>query len=248
MTALAKGKQIFPLSGGRDEFAGQKGNTIVFAGGIVMLDASGFAIPGQTLAGAYAVGVAQTNRGLDRFDATATGPNGVLADGVQIIRWDEGIFRVVNGGGGDAVLSTTIPGVPLYVTDDQTAALTNGAGTRSPLGRLHSLDADGSVWAIMGKLVGKQLLDQAQGSSGVGAVLTQAANVIAPTSQIHHVAAGLIKTITVPAGMQQGGTIFLVPDAAFTTDATGNISLASTAVINKTLAMTWDGTKWNPSY
>jgi hypothetical protein len=48
--------------------------------------------------------------------------------------------------------------------------------------------------------------------------------------------------------MQQGGTIYLIPDAAFTTDATSNISLASTAVINKTMAMTWDGTKWNPSY
>jgi hypothetical protein len=209
MTALVNGKQIIPLGGGRDESAGQKGNTVVFAGGIVMLDASGFAIKGQTITGLYAVGVAMTNRDLDRYDATAAGPLGLLADGVQTVRWDEGIFRMVNSTAGDAVLSTTIPGVPLYVVDDQTIALTNGTGTRSPAGRLHSLDADGGVWVIMGKAVGKQLLDEVQGASGVGAVLTQAANVIAPTSQIHHVAAGLIKTITVPPGMQQGGTIYL---------------------------------------
>lgn len=248
MAALTKGKQIFRLSGGGDEFAGQKGNTVVFAGGIVMLDASAFAIPGQTISGAYAVGVAQTNRDLDRYDATASGPLGVLADGVQKVRWDEGIFRFANSGGGDAVLSTTIPGVPIWVVDDQTVALTSGSGTRSPAGRLHSLDADGSVWVMMGKAIGKQILDEVQGALAVGAVLAIAGNAIAPTSAIHHVGAGLIKNITVPAGLAQGGTIFLVPDAAFTTDATGNISLASTAVINKTLAMTWDGTKWNPSY
>lgn len=82
---------------------------------------------------------------------------------------------------------------------------------------------------------------------GTGAVLTIASNAIAPTNQVHHVGAGLIKNITLPTGFTSGSVI-LIPDAAFTTDTTGNISLASTAVTNKAMIMTWDGTKWNPSY
>ncbi len=159
MTALAAGRQFTKLGGGCDDAAGQKGNTIVYAGGIVMLDASGYAIKGQTVTAAIAVGVAKTNRDLDRYDATATGPLGVLADGVQTVRWDEGIFPMVNSGGGDAILSTTQPGVPIWVVDDQTVALTNGGGTRSPAGRLHSLGADGFVYVEMGKKIAKQIVE-----------------------------------------------------------------------------------------
>jgi hypothetical protein len=85
-------------------------------------------------------------------------------------------------------------------------------------------------------------------SSGASSVLSIASNVIAPTNAVHHLGAGLVKTITVPAFCAATCTLNLVPDAAFTTDATGNISLASTAVVNKTLIMVYDGSKWNPSY
>lgn len=83
---------------------------------------------------------------------------------------------------------------------------------------------------------------------GPSSVLAIAANVITPTNSVHHVGAGLIKTITVPANVGSPTRITIIPDAAFTTDATGNISLASTAVINRAMDFTWDGTKWNPSY
>ena len=45
-------------------------------------------------------------------------------------------------------------------------------------------------------------------------------------------------------------TLTLVPDAAFTYDATGNIVVPAggrTAVV-KMMKFSWDGTKWNPSY
>lgn len=73
---------------------------------------------------------------------------------------------------------------------------------------------------------------------------------IAPTGLIHHISGtAAIGTITVPTTLcVPTCTLYLIPDAAFTTTAAVNISLASTAVINKTLIMTWDGTKWNPSY
>lgn len=85
-------------------------------------------------------------------------------------------------------------------------------------------------------------------SSTTNSVLTINSNVIAPTGSVHHVGAGLVKTITVPASCTPTCNIDIVPDAAFTTDATGNISLASTAVTLRTMRFTWDGTKWNPSY
>lgn len=72
---------------------------------------------------------------------------------------------------------------------------------------------------------------------------------IAPTNGVHHITgASAIDTITVPAMCSPTCTIHLIPDAAFTTTTAGNIGLASTAVVGQTMAMTWDGTKWYPSY
>jgi hypothetical protein len=61
-----------------------------------------------------------------------------------------------------------------------------------------------------------------------------------------------VKTITVPdATGSYGpftGTIVLIPTAAFTWDATGNIAIAGTAVVGRALHMTYNGTAWYPSY
>lgn len=89
---------------------------------------------------------------------------------------------------------------------------------------------------------------------GSGAVLAIAANAIAPTNKQHHVGAGLIKNITVPAGGLEDGTqLQVIPDAAYTYDATGNVVLPAgggTAVINKLMIFAWDAVanKWTPSY
>jgi hypothetical protein len=82
-------------------------------------------------------------------------------------------------------------------------------------------------------------------------VLAVTTNTITPTGAVHHVGAGLIKTITVPAQLNGPGSIALIPDAAFTYDATGNIVLPAgggTAVVNRVMFVVWDGTKWAPSY
>lgn len=85
-------------------------------------------------------------------------------------------------------------------------------------------------------------------SLGASSVIASAAT-IAPTAGVAHISGTVaIATITVPPGCNPTCTLSLVPDGLFTTTATGNISLASTAVVNKVLIMVWDGTKWNPSY
>jgi hypothetical protein len=78
------------------------------------------------------------------------------------------------------------------------------------------------------------------------------ATTIAPTQQISFISGTTaIATITPPAPIASGGgQITLIPTGAFTTTTAGNIALASTAVVNKTLTMTYDTTttKWYPSY
>lgn len=88
-------------------------------------------------------------------------------------------------------------------------------------------------------------------SSSASSVLTITSNAIAPTTTVHHVGAGLIKTITVPTLMASPSFLLIVPDAAFTYDATGNIVVPSgggTATINRVMLFVWDGTKWTPNY
>jgi hypothetical protein len=85
-------------------------------------------------------------------------------------------------------------------------------------------------------------------SSPASSVLTISSNTVAPTGTVHHLGAGLVKTITVPATCSPTCEIAIVPDAAFTTDLTGNVGLASTATIGRVMTFVWDGTKWWPSY
>lgn len=75
---------------------------------------------------------------------------------------------------------------------------------------------------------------------------------IAPTAYVSFVSGvTTVQTITPPAGIATvGGQIVLIPTGAFSTNALGNIALASTAVVSKALTMTYDPTttKWYPSY
>lgn len=54
----------------------------------------------------------------------------------------------------------------------------------------------------------------------------------------------------VPATGGGGGQITLIPTGGWSTTTAGNIALATTAVVNKALILTWDTTtaKWYPSY
>lgn len=127
-----------------------------------------------------------------------------------------------------------------------------GTGTQRPL----NLGVAQDDWSIT---TGHNLVAVNAGTSvvasihgaGSSSVLSVSSNIIAPTNAVHHVGAGLIKTITVPASCTVTCWVFLVPDAAFTYDATGNITVASgsgTAVVNRLMTAAWDGSKWTMSY
>ena len=45
--------------------------------------------------------------------------------------------------------------------------------------------------------------------------------------------------------------LHIIPDAAFTYDATGNIVVplgGGTAIVNRLMTFVWDGAAWTPSY
>lgn len=251
--ALAKGSQR-PEVPGRVRSAPQKDSTIVFQGGMVMLDSSGRALPAAAgTGGTFVSGIAlPRDFDLDRYDNTVTGH----ADGFLTVRFQEGPFGLLNDGT-NPILSTTQPGTPVFAVDDQTVSLSSNGGLRPVAGRLIKLDAGvtgGPVGVEISEAIGAQLMQQMLGVQAVGAVLAIASNTIAPVYGIHHVGAGLIKNITVPpAFANSGGTVDLWPDAAFTYDATGNILLPAgggTAVVNRIMTFTWDpvAAKWAPSY
>ena len=77
------------------------------------------------------------------------------------------------------------------------------------------------------------------------------ASVISPTTSILFVSGtSVISTIDSPFGSGNGGSITIIPTGAFTTSTSGNIAIASTAVVSRALIMTYDPTtlKWYPSY
>jgi hypothetical protein len=79
----------------------------------------------------------------------------------------------------------------------------------------------------------------------IGVPVASAAS-IAITGDIFHVT-GIIQINTI-TGSQSGQEIVLIPDAAFTLGTSGNIAIASAAVIGKAMALYFDGTKWFPNY
>lgn len=77
------------------------------------------------------------------------------------------------------------------------------------------------------------------------------ASAISPTTEILFISGtAAIRTINSPFGVGNGGRITIIPTGAFTTNTLGNIALATTAVVNRTLIMTYDPItqKWYPSY
>lgn len=82
-----------------------------------------------------------------------------------------------------------------------------------------------------------------------GAALTVSSNTIAPLKNTHQVGAGLIKTITVGDAFVLGGSFIAIPTAAFTTDLTGNVGRAITAVVGSPITFTYlpATSTWYPS-
>lgn len=86
-------------------------------------------------------------------------------------------------------------------------------------------------------------------SPNVGPTLASVAGVLAlGLYYTQHISGALAITGFTPPFPDFVGTICIIPDGTFTTTTATNIGLASTAVVGKALFMTYDGSKWWPSY
>ncbi len=108
-------------------------STLIYAGGIVCVNASGWATKGAVATTLKTVGVA-----VERADNSA-GANGAIQ-----VRVERGTWLMANSGGGDLIARADI-GTQCFVVDDQTVAKTNGGSTRSVAGIVRDVDAAG-VW------------------------------------------------------------------------------------------------------
>lgn len=103
----------------------------IFAGALVVANASGYAAAGSTASDLTYLGRAD-----EHVDNTA-GING--AKSVKISRLQA--FKFKN----DGSITQAHIGKPSYIVDDETVAATNGSATRSAAGTIIEIDSDG-VW------------------------------------------------------------------------------------------------------
>ena len=119
----------------------QKGSTKIYQGALVVLNA-GYAAPGSTATGLIAAGVAFLNPNIGVSDTTG------LADGSVTIRVRQGVFRFLNGAGGDVIAQADV-GKYCWITDDQTVAKSSNSSAKSKAGIIIAVDASG-VWVDVG--------------------------------------------------------------------------------------------------
>lgn len=103
----------------------------LYAGALVVANATGYAAPGTT-----AVGLTYLGRAEESVDNTggANGAATVLVRRLNAFKW-----------GNDGSITQAHQGKTAYIVDDQTLAATDGAGTRSAAGRIVGIEPDG-VW------------------------------------------------------------------------------------------------------
>ena len=117
-----------------------KGNAKGFSGGGGMTDANGFLVAAADTANCKSVG-----RLLRDFDTTATGPDGVLADGAIFVEAEHGIFAYATGGGNPVVQASM--GLIAEWLDDQTVVLAAGTANHVKAGKVLGIDPDtGKIW------------------------------------------------------------------------------------------------------
>ena len=133
MTALTKDRNTPQRVG--DEFNHPvAAGAHIYAGSLVVLDASRDAAPGSVATTLLAAGRAE-----EEVDNSAGGAGDLT---VQVRK---GVFQFAN----DGTVARADIGGTAYIVDDETVANNNGAATRSAAGEIVDIDADG-VWVQIG--------------------------------------------------------------------------------------------------
>lgn len=87
------------------------------------------------------------------------------------------------------------------------------------------------------------------GVPAVGSTVASATTITPTGTEFAVSGVTAVATINVPAGFAPGMQLFIRPTGIFATTTAGNIGLVTSAtVVGRILVMTWDGTKFWPSY
>ena len=130
MAALTSDRNSIMAAGDLRDGASAAGE-LIYGGAIVMRNAAGFLVAGETVTGLIGVGRAEK-----RVDNTSG------ANGDQIVLYRPGVFLFENSGGADDISEADI-GAICYAVDDQTVAKTDDSGARSPAGFVDMVDDTG---------------------------------------------------------------------------------------------------------
>lgn len=115
----------------------------IYAGALLMRNASGHLIRGATATGSFGVGRAEK-----KGSSTTAG--------VTTQRYRPGVHRYKNSSAGDLIAVADI-GTVCYIVDDEQVAKTNGTNTRSPAGVVDQVDAQG-VWVRFDEALTRAML------------------------------------------------------------------------------------------
>jgi hypothetical protein len=173
------------------------------------------------------------NRGVSNPACFAIDDNGGTAGKVRTTVVEGGSWSM--GGNGEYGLCDTGTGGDNLFTD---VAMFTGASTIKRI----RVDSGSSVVRLAGS-TGYRVDDSPTTLASGGA--------ITPVADRHFVSGtAAIATIDVPARLQQGGTIELIPTGLWTLTAAGNIAIASSAVVGRMMSLTYVAAtnKWYPSY
>ncbi|MDW7643445.1 MAG: hypothetical protein SCI25_00220 [Desulfuromonadales bacterium] len=109
----------------------------IYAGSLVVANATGYAAPGSTALNLTALGRAE------EYKDNSAGADGALT---VLVRRGKA-FKFANDG--VAPVTQAAVGKTCYIVDDETVAATDGTGTRSAAGTVIAVDSDG-VWVEIG--------------------------------------------------------------------------------------------------
>ena len=118
-------------------------NQTIFAGALLMRNASGHIVKGATATGSFGVGRAE-----------AAGSS--TTAGVTPQPFDEGVFQFSNSASTDAITAADI-GTVCYIVDDDQVAKTSGTNTRSPAGVVFAVEPSG-VWVRFDEALTRAML------------------------------------------------------------------------------------------
>lgn len=190
--------------------------TTIHQGGIVVLNTSGYAVPGDEDDLLLTVGVAEES-------VVNSG-----AAGAKNITVRRGVFPFVNKA--DDLLTQAEVGKTAWLVDDETVGKTKGG--RAPAGRLVKIDSNGA-WVEVGVHSAASLLDVPSDAARIQAgSATLVAGTVTINSGIRLTATSrIVVTPRTPGGGTQG-VKYAVPQANRTTGAAGVAAFVINAVDN----------------